>query len=281
MNRNEIIEEVKLRYLRNEPITEKEIVASDLPFFHAVLEEFGSWHKMESEVGLKTKHIREREKYFLFMMMKERKERFGIEALRHKNIEDEVKLKITEYFRTVKKLTRDILDGWSQDRVLFETHTYHLIGGRPENLKRDRSLLYDNIIKFFISIDNFYQEYEKHFLINPLKESQQRSIRSDNTMKESSKVVEPENNTSVNAFDLDTLVAYGFMEPEQADEIRKSAMITNDQIVEFVKELGDDVTSNQLFKDNRVMWVAIKKRFGGLEEAKKAISETNSYSKQA
>jgi hypothetical protein len=269
MNRNEIITELKRRYLRNEPVTEKEIVESDPQFFYAVLQEFGSWHKLEKEVGLLQRHLKEREKYFLYLMMKERRERFGVEALRHKNIEEEVKEKIAEGFGTVKKLTKDILDGWNQDRVLYEAHTYFITGGTPESLKKDRSLLYENIYKYFADEEHFYKEYEKRFLIQPLDEVKEQPVQEK--VEESLEVSETQDKFV--GFDIDTLVAIGYMTKEEADEIRTAAAKPIEEVIEFVSKLDPNVTDQQLAKENRLMWLAIKHKFGSLDAARRKITE--------
>ena len=269
MIKSEIIAELKRRYLRNEPVTEKEIVESDPQFFYAVLQEFGSWHKLEKEVGLLQRHLKEREKYFLYLLMKERKERFGVEALRHKNIEDDLKEKIAECFGTVKKLTKEILDGWNQDRVLFEAHTYFITGGTPQALKKERSWLYENIFKYFADEEHFYQEYEKRFLIQPLEEVK---AMPESEIVEDSQEVSDSQESKV-GFDIDTLVAIGYMTEKEAAEIKEAASKSIDEVIEFVSQLDPDVTDKQLAKENRLMWLAIKHKMGSLESARRKIAQ--------
>lgn len=261
MNKEEMITEFKQRYLRNEDVSEKEIAINDHQFFRTVLEEFGSWHKFEKEMGFLQRHLREREKYFLFMMMKERKERFGVEALRHKNIEDEIKEKITEGFGTVKKLTKDILDGWNQERVLFEAHTYFITGGTAQMLKKERSLLAENISRFFANEEHFYAEYEKRFLIQPLNEVQ-AEIVADVTEEEDLKDVTPVPNTV--GIDLDFLVNIGYMPKEKAISLKKAYSIPEEEVYKFVSELDKNVSEEQLQQENSLMYLAIN-RLGGLE----------------
>ncbi|MGF7535589.1 hypothetical protein AAGG74_18205 [Bacillus mexicanus] len=342
MKKDEILKEVIFRYLRNEPIAEKDIAEYDYDFFRTVLREFGTWNRMEIDFGFKAKHRKERDKYFLYMMMKERKKRFGIEALKYKNIEDEIKEKITYHFKTVKNLTRDILEGWSKEKVLFEAHTYHLTGGTPENLSENKTL-YKNIIEFFDSEDKFYQEYEKHFFINPLKmpvelgEARKIDVADSTTLgrqmhnevreKDTQKIDETDNvgsdfsaqmanevgktetpkiqavnntafdlNEQINnevgkkdtknelsntvSYDLDTLVAFGFMEPEQAEMVKKAAKMPLKDIVFFIMQMDYGVSNEALSKENAIMWLAIKKRFGDLETAKKEILGENYNIKQ-
>lgn len=260
MNKEQMITEFKQRYLRNENVSEKEIAINDHQFFRAVLEEFGSWHKFEKEMGFLQRHLREREKYFLFMMMKERKERFGVEALRHKNIEDEIKEKITEGFGTVKKLTKDILDGWNQERVLFEAHTYFVTGGTAQSLKKERSLLAENISRFFANEEHFYAEYEKRFLIQPLNEVQAEIVEVEPEVEELKEVSPVQNTVGI---DLDFLVNIGYMPKEKAVSLKKAYSIPVEEVYKFVSELDSNVSEEKLQQENSLMYLAIN-RLGGL-----------------
>lgn len=266
MNRKEIITEFKTRYLKNDPITEKDIVISDPEYFRTVLEEFGSWHKLEKEVGILKRHIKEREKYFLFLMMKERKERFGVEALRHKNIEEEIKEKISDNFGTVKNLTKNILDGWNQDRVLFEAHTFFITGGTASSLKKYRSILFEKIPQFFVTEERFYKEYEKRFLIQPLNEDIVEQVEPEEEVEEVKSVP-----TGSVGFNIETLVAIGYMKQEDVEELRAAASKSKEEILEFVSGLDSNITDQELAKENRLMWLAIKNQLGGIDAARQEL----------
>ncbi|MFP7486497.1 hypothetical protein SFC65_20225 [Priestia filamentosa] len=274
MNREEIIEEMKLRYLKNEPITEREMVESDMPFFQDIIKVFGSWRKMEDSLGLKQRHINERERYFLFMTMKLRQERFGIDALRHKNIEEELKDKIKAQFRTVKKLIKEVINGWNQDRVVYEAHTYFLTGGTPESLQKKNPELYQKALLFFLSEEKFYNEYTKRLLINPIEEVEKA--------QETEKVVEEElQNNSAQGFGLKDLVEIGYMSKQEAQEIQMAAVLPKEDVLKYLETLGPEIDSASLAQENRVMFLAIRNKFGTLEEARQELQKQKCKAKQA
>lgn len=260
MKRNEIITEFKRRYLKNESVTEKDIVVNDLQFFHLVLEEFGSWHKLVKEVGLLNRHLKEREKYFLYLIMKERKERFPADVLRHKNIKPpELKAKIAEGFGTIKKLTHDILDGWNQDRVIYEAHTYFITGGRPELLSTDNPILSENIDKFFADEKHFYDEYQRRFLIQPLDE-----IHTQQEIQEPEEVPAAPTGLDISAL----LVAVGYLDKEKADNIAAAEKTSIEEVQEFVNNLDPNMTESQLAEENARMFLAVVNKFGNLSNAR-------------
>ncbi|MCK1999980.1 hypothetical protein MZM54_01105 [[Brevibacterium] frigoritolerans] len=260
MNRKEIITEFKRRYLKNESVTEKDVVVNDLQFFHLVLEEFGSWHKLVKEVGILNRHLKEREKYYLYLMMKERKERFPSDVLRKKNIEPEIKEKIANGFGTIKKLTHEILDGWNQDRVIYEAHTYFITGGTPELLSKKNPILSENIAKFFADEAHFYDEYQRRFLIQPLEEIQ--------TQQE---IQEPEEVPAAQGQGLDIsalLLAVGYLDKDKADNIAAAEKTSIEEVQEFVNNLDPNMTESQLAEENARMFLAVVNKFGNLSNAR-------------
>ncbi|WP_088362375.1 hypothetical protein [Bacillus cereus] len=271
--REDLITEYKRRFLKNETLSEKEVVNIDPDYFNLVLKVFGSWHKLEKEVGILQRHFKEREKYFLFLMMKERKERFGIEAMRHKNIEDSVKTSIMNGFGTVKKLTKDILDGWNQDRILFEAHTFFITGGKPNNLKKERSLLAKHIGKFFIDEEHFYDEYQKRFLIQPLENAKNKSAAKTTVAKKPvKKKVEKQPMLSGNAgVDLEKLVKWGYISQDDAAAIKSALNITREQMIEFVESKPMNYGEKELKAENKEMWQAIKQEFGSIDDVRFSI----------
>ncbi|MED2737572.1 hypothetical protein [Bacillus toyonensis] len=271
--REELKTEYKRRFLKNETLSEIEVVNIDPDYFNAVLKVFGSWHKLEKEVGILQRHFKEREKYFLFLMMKERKERFGMEAMRHKNIEENVKESIMNGFGTVKKLTKDILDGWNQDRILFEAHTFFITGGKPNNLKKERSLLFEHIGKFFIDEEHFYDEYQKRFLIQPLEKANNNSTAKSSVIKRTNKK-KAERRPMLSGdklVDIDLLIKMGYITNEDAASIKNMMKITREQMIEFVESKPMNYGDTELKNENEGMWQAIKKEFGSIDDVRFSI----------
>lgn len=275
--KEELKTEYKRRFLKNETLSEIEVVNIDPDFFNVVLKVFGSWHKLEKEVGILQRHFKEREKYFLFLMMKERKERFGMEAMRHKNIEENVKESIMNGFGTVKKLTKDILDGWNQDRILFEAHTFFITGGKPNNLKKERSLLFEHIGKFFIDEEHFYDEYQKRFLIQPLEKTSNNTTTKSTVIKRTNKkkaerqklLPTGSGNTELT---VDKFLQWGYITKEDADEIKAAMNITREQLIEFVESKPMNYGDSDMKKEDKSMWRALQvHEFKSIDEVRFSI----------
>lgn len=154
---------MKQRYWRHEPVMEREVFREDQTLFTSIIDAFGSWHAMERTIGLKARHLRERERYLLYLMLKERKKRFGSESLRHKNIEPELKTRIASHFRSVKKLTH-MIGVWTPDTLIYETHTHFITGGSDEDFPYRKQVL-----SLYPDMDSFYDAYERRLLLHPIK----------------------------------------------------------------------------------------------------------------
>lgn len=289
-----LIDELKRRYLRNEPVTEQEIVQNDLEFFRKVIDAFGSWSKFEKKIGLLQRHLQERTRYFLYytMLLRSQSE-YGNERLRYKNIEPEMKKEIKKNFGTILKLTENIINGWSQDRVIFEAHTYFITGGLAQNLEAEKPELFEMIKLYFRDVNHFYEEYEKRFLIQPLNEvvveaagystdsaeesvnnvAQTSNQETEPTKEEISTPAASKQSSKKRGFDINSLVKAGYMSEDALKEVKEAASKSKEEVVDFVLGLDTQVTDQELSSTNRKMWLAVKNNFGDLESARIAATE--------
>jgi len=288
-------------FLAYEPVTEKEIFNKNIEFFTEVINTFESWSKFEKETGFLQRHLREREKFLLYMTMKTRaadEKRFGpdcaVEALRHKNIGDELKEKIAENFGTVKNLTNFINKNWNEDRVIFEAHSLFITGAEPHELAEKNPIMYDYLIEIFKgkdgdpakAVENFYNEYVKRFMINPLeiaKASAKANTEANTGVEQGIQEIEEKEMlpTGRAGIDISTLEAIGYISSENANVVKESARMPREKILDYVSGLDPSMKDSELAKKDMTMWLAVKNVLGGLTNARKELSKTKELQKQA
>ena len=253
MEKPDIIIVFKQKYLRNEPLDERYIYDNDQDFYQQVLTGWGSWHKFRTELGLLERHLKERERYFLYLTMVLRVGRFNEEVLRHKNIEPEMKDRIVEAFGSVRHLVKDIIEDWGPEKILYDVHTYLITGGLPKRLVNKRPMLYKRLLNEFDNEDAFYDEYKKRFWLDPRLEFDEETL--DENVQDDDYSL------------LGLMVSLGYMSETEADNVRKSKEVSEIEVLKFVKTLPEDMTESDLANTNQKMWLAIKQQFGSLENA--------------
>ncbi|MED4285407.1 hypothetical protein P4679_26130 [Priestia megaterium] len=288
-------------FLSYEPVTEKEIFNNNIEFFREVINTFESWSKFEKETGFLQRHLREREKFLLYMTMKTRAkdtDRFGpdcaVEALRHKNIGDKLKEKIAENFGTVKNLTNFINKNWNEDRVIFEAHSLFITGAEPHELAEKDPIMYDYLIEIFKgkdgdsakAVENFYNEYVKRFMINPLeiaKASAKANTEANTGVEQGIQEIEEKEMlpTGRAGIDISTLEAIGYISSENANVVKESARMPREKILDYVSELDPSMKDSELANKDMTMWLAVKNVLGGLTNARKELAKTKDLQKQA
>ncbi|QJX80560.1 hypothetical protein [Priestia megaterium] len=288
-------------FLSYKPVTEKEIFNTNIEFFTEVINTFESWSKFEKETGFLQRHLREREKFLLYMTMKTRakdEERFGpdcaVEALRHKNIDETLKEKIAENFGTVRNLTNFINKNWNEDRVIFEAHSLFITGAEPHELAEKDPIMYDYLIEIFKgkdgdpakAVENFYNEYVKRFMINPLeiaKASAKANNEANTGVEQRIQEIEEKEMlpTGRAGIDISTLEAIGYISSENANVVKESARMPREQILDYVSKLDSSMKDSELAKKDMTMWLAVKNVLGGLTNARKELSKTKELQKQA
>ncbi|WP_456363763.1 hypothetical protein [Priestia aryabhattai] len=294
--KTEIKQEFYKRFFLNQPVTELEVYNTDKDFFGKILNTFGSWAKFERETGFLQRHLREREKFFLYMKMKMRSQdvkRFGpnpaVEGLRHKSIEPEVKDRISECFGTIIALTNYIVDDWNEDRVVFEAHSHFITGASPEDLPKKDPIMYGKLIEIFApkkdkenvakAEENFYAEYLKRFMINPLE-----MISAQKSLQEGmAEIKEKEKLPTVGdvGIDLKTLIAIGYIKQEDAEQILASSKVGKEEVLDYVNSLDENITDSQLASQDTAKWLAVKNKFGSLKKARAVLKQVKDLQKQA
>ncbi|MFB8424682.1 hypothetical protein ACFC4S_21965 [Priestia megaterium] len=289
-------------FLSYKPVTEKEIFNTNIEFFTEVINTFESWSRFEKETGFLQRHLKEREKFLLYKMMKLRsqdKKRFGtdaeIEALRHKNIGEDLKEKISENFGSVKNLTNFINEMWNEDRVIFEAHNLFITGAEPHELAEKNPIMYEYLIEIFKgkdgdadkAVENFYKEYVKRFMINPPEIAAAAATNTETNTNTGldQEIQEIEENealpTGRPGIDISTLEAIGYISSENADVLKESAKMPREEILEYVSKLDPAMKDSELARKNMRMWLAVKNVLGGLRNAREELTKTKDLEKQA
>lgn len=166
--KSKIIKIFKMKFLRNEDLSEVAIAKYDLNYLLAILDEYGSFYEFEKEIGYLGRHSREREKYALFLTVLERFQEIGPDALRPKNIEDDLMEQIKKYYGSLSNLTKKIILEPSEESVLFVAHSNFMKGITIDQFENKCPNLHKEIIQRFESLFNFSAVYQKKLFLNPV-----------------------------------------------------------------------------------------------------------------
>lgn len=157
-------EKIKEMFITDKEVANEESVKKTERKFHKeVLSVYGSWDKALRANGISKRKQIQREKFVLYFMLKNRKEKYGAESVRPKNIQpEEFKDRIVKTFKTYKAL-KDIVENWNEDKVMFELHGAVLTGETIPTIKHNDPELYDNMVAEFLTVEAAIEQYNKRF----------------------------------------------------------------------------------------------------------------------
>lgn len=157
-------EKIKEMFITDMDVTNEEALKKNQRKFHKeVLSVYGSWDKALRANGISKRKQIQREKFVLYFMLKDRKEKYGPESVRPKNIQpEEFKDRIVRTFKTYKAL-KDIVENWNEDKVMFELHGAILTGETIPTIKENDSELYENMLAEFSTVEAAIEQYNKRF----------------------------------------------------------------------------------------------------------------------
>lgn len=155
-------EKIRELYAKNFSFNEFDAKKNQEEFYNDVIKEFGTWQKGLKAHGINKKVLKEREKFHIYFIMKNRYEKYGEMALRPKNIDPLIKDRITETYKTIKNL-KIMLDTWNEEKTLFEVRKKILTGNQFEDLFDEDGDLTRNIKEMFKNPFNLEKEYNNKF----------------------------------------------------------------------------------------------------------------------
>lgn len=160
---DELNEKIKVLYIFYADLDEKEIKKERKLLYKEAIDAYGTWEKALVTNGITKRKIREREKFVLYYLLKVRFEKYGVEAIRPKNVHpDDIKNRIVHSFKTLKTL-KDIVLNWNEEKVMYELHAVFLTGTPVDTLKEKFPELYEQMLGYFSSYTNALNEYNKRF----------------------------------------------------------------------------------------------------------------------
>lgn len=168
MDKVQINHQFREMYAKNEEFDESVAKKNRKKLYNAVIAKYGDWDKALKLHGVTKKRLKERKKYFLYQIMRNRYEKFGEEALRPKNIEEEMKKEIVDVYDTLKNLNRSV-KFWNDEKTIYELRSYLLAGFTMESVKEADAKLYQKIEEQFGSIEEAKEEYLNRFGLKKFK----------------------------------------------------------------------------------------------------------------
>lgn len=284
-------------YVLDHTFNEQLVQAEQKDFYQNVVGMYGTWQKGLRAYSINRKKLKEREKFHLYWILKQRYEKYGEMALRPKNIDPVIKDRIVDVYKTMKNLNR-IIKTWEEDKVLYETRALLLSGEQLDKIKQTQPSIYKQIIKFYEDIEGFQEEYENRFGIQkqtidvaqteePVEESPVATTVQKEETNEPTPVVEqvaePTHETPVkSANELEELlIKCGVLTKEQIQTLYTIGSISKDDVVVFImekileaKKEGKTLSEETIQAADPTMYLAVNFHYGTLKQVLKEIRET-------
>ena len=293
MDKQAMNEEIKRMYVLNENMEEAEVSKEKTELYFSVLETYGSWQKALRLNGIGKRALKERQRFMTYCVMKGRLEKYGEEALRPKNIDEETKEKITEVYTSIKELTKEILKNWTEEKVMYELRLYLLTGGKVNGLESNNPELYHHMKTLFGSFEKAAEEYSERFGTKiereaaVSKETLEEAAKKPTAVKSKAAKQQPKKQekkgrskektkekTDSTAIALEELLAMGYLTEDQVAEIRMAKEVSDQEMFDFLMDEivqaridGTKLTEERLKERNSAMYHAVISRFGKLNNA--------------
>jgi len=262
-------------YIMNKSFRNEDVKRENGDFYEKVIDKYHSWQKALRENGINKRKLKERDKFYLYWIMKKRYNKFGESSLRPKNIDQETKDKIVETYKTIKNLKR-IIKMWDEEKVLFEVRAKILTGEKMEELEKKDPKLYQHIVAYFDDLETFQEEYHSRFMLEtPERNEQKEPIQVQ--QKEEPKT------TSVSSEDgrlRKMLIQLGEFTEEETNMLIEASEKTKDEVMIYLmekllqaKKQGVIPSDESIKEENLTMYYAMRAYFGTFRQALKQITE--------
>lgn len=275
----EINEKIREMYVFNANLEEDNVKKQRKKLYKEVVGAYESWDKALQVNGITKRKIREREKFLLYYMLKQRYEKYGVEAIRPKNVQpQEIKDRIVNSFKTLKAL-KDIVSNWNEDKVLYELHAALLTGATISNLEKEESELYEQMMDHFKDLNHALEQYNKRFGIPSIAPEQMlHSVEEDD---EDDDIDVHVLHTKTDDL-IDMMIKLQYIDSEEdAEAITKANHIKKDDVISFLfnaladaQVSGQKITEEGIKKKNAAVYFAIKAHYRNLENAFKEITKS-------
>lgn len=290
--KQKLAENLKEHYVLDGNFSEEYVQKHNKPLFKLANEVYGDWQKALRNNQISKRKIREREKFVLYCMMKNRYEKWDKEALRNKNVLPvEIKDRIVDVYKTMKTL-KDVIFNWSEERVLYELHAYFLKGGTFEQLEEDEPTLYENMLEYFQDLNHLVQQYDRRFgmptidpehlvasLQDELEPIQVAGNENEEVLETVGEAPVPVENSFLNGDLEDILVKLNYIEKDDIQHLKEATHISKEDISTYlfsmlaqVKMQDKKLTDNMIKEDDASMFFAIKAQYGDLKTAVQALT---------
>jgi hypothetical protein len=278
MEKQKINQTIRKMYVLNESMEEVEVSKKHQDLYFSVLETYGSWQKALKINGISKRNIRERQRFMMYSVMKGRAEKYGEEALRPKNIDEQTKEKIVEVYDSMKELTKETLKNWNKERVMYELRQYLLTGGKANGLESNNPELYHHMKMLFGSMEEASEEYQMRFGVKiqhevEVSKQELKEAGKKNTSVKSKKTPE-KLEEDPNTIRLEELLEMGYLTEDQVEEIKMSKEVTEQEMFDFLMDEivqaridGAQLTEERLKARNHAMYHSVIQRFGTLSNA--------------
>lgn len=299
----------KLRemYALNESFEEKVVKKKHKKLYKAIIDKYGNWEKAMKLHGVTKKRLKERSKFQLYHIMKNRYDNYGSEALRPKNIKDGLKEEIVEVYSTIKNLKRSLFQ-WDEDKVMYELRAYILSGGKVEEIQKGNVALSTKINDVFGGIEEVKDEYIGRFGLKRFKADTAPSvfdgmIADDEHEEKTETVVTPMKDykkqkdvvekveveelgglfdlAKIDGYEmLDMLVKAGELSKDTANNFKEIGQKTDKEIASFLmreileaQSKGMKLTAKKIQEKDETMFYAITQKYGNLQKAIRNMTE--------
>lgn len=268
--KDEVLEKVKELYVFNSEMDESSVKKERKRLYKDALSLFETWEKALKACGITKRKIREREKFILYFILKERYKKYGVEAMRPKNVQpEEIKERIVNSFKTLKAL-KDTITNWNEDKVMYELHSAFLTGTSLDEIEEKNPDLFENMMDHYKDVKHALNEYDKRFGLPTIDGKEIKIVTSEN--KDLNMAVS-------NSYDNDELInmmiKLKYIENEEdAKAILEAKNIEKQEIVSFVFRVlgnaqinGEKITEDSIKKENPAIYFAMRATYGSLENA--------------
>lgn len=264
-------EQIKELYVFNEPLDEEYVKKNHKKIYKQAVDDFGEWDKALRGNAVTKRKLKERQRFMLYALMKGRYQQYGPEALRPKNIDQETKDKIVESYKTLKAL-KDIIMTWTEDKALFELRIHLLSGADLKTLKKDYPVLHEQILTHYKDINNVIEQYDKNFGIPSIQPEKTMAVQEELQEKVDVQLDQlAEAMVKMNYIEK-TEDIYAISEAQTKTKIEISAYIF--QKIAQVQLEGKKLSMKEIYKENPVMYYAIKLTYKDLETAISKVTKS-------
>ncbi|QST03071.1 hypothetical protein IMZ31_21215 (plasmid) [Pontibacillus sp. ALD_SL1] len=265
-----INEKLKEIFVYDGNLDEDHVAEAYSDFYKEATTYYSSWSKVLRNNQITKKKRREREKFMIYMILKQRYEKHGEEALRKKNVQpEEFKKRVLKAFKSLQDVL-DIVEKWNPDRVLYEMHASFLSGTTVRSFSQEEPDLYKRMMREFGDYKTAIERYDALFGMPTIDPD---LISSGG--REQKPAPSNEKPQKINDDLLSMMMKLSYIEDEKdVQYIVQANQITKEQVITYLfqqmaeAKIQDKQLSDLSIKDkDPAMHFAIQAHYGSFQEA--------------